>query len=44
MRECKLCGKDTPELMGPYCGRCHKIVGDVHAGLAAELAPREIVV
>ena len=44
MRECELCGKDTPELMGPYCGRCDKIVGDVQASLAAELGPRELVV
>ena len=29
MRECKLCGKDTPELLGPYCARCDKVVGDV---------------
>ena len=44
MRECKLCGKDTPELFGPYCGRCDKIVGDVNAGLVAELEPRELAV
>ena len=44
MRECKLCGKDTPELLGPYCGRCDKIVGDVNGGLAAELEPGEISV
>ena len=44
MRECKLCGKDVPELLGPYCGRCDKIVGDVNAGLAAELEPGEISV
>ena len=44
MRECTLCGKVTPEVVGPYCGRCDKIVGDVDAGLAAELEPRELVV
>ena len=44
MRECKLCGKDTPELLGPYCARCDKIVSGVNAYLAAELVPREIVV
>jgi hypothetical protein len=44
MGKCKLCGKATPELFGPYCGRCDKIVGDVNAGLAAELEPRELVV
>ncbi|MHC4330357.1 MAG: hypothetical protein ACYSWW_19790 [Planctomycetota bacterium] len=41
MLECKVCGKDV---LGPYCGRCDKIVGDVNAGLAAELEPRELVV
>ena len=44
MRECKLCGKEAPELLGPYCGRCDKIVGDMNADLAAELEPREMVV
>jgi hypothetical protein len=44
MRECKLCGKDTPELLGPYCGRCDKIVGDINIDAAAELEPREFVV
>ena len=44
MRECKLCGKYTPELLGPYCGRCDKIVGDMNADLAAELEHRELVV
>ena len=44
MRKCKLCGKNTPELLGTYCGRCDKIVGDVQAGLAAELEPKELVV
>lgn len=44
MRECKLCGKNTPGLLGPYCGRCDKIVGDMNADLAAELEPRELVV
>ena len=41
---CRLCGKDVPELFGPYCGRCDKIVADVNADLAAELEPRELVV
>ena len=41
MRKCKLCRKDTPELLGPYCGRCDKIVGDVQAGLAAEFESAE---
>jgi hypothetical protein len=41
MLECKLCGKDIPELLGPYCGRCDKIVGDVNAGLAAEFEQGE---
>jgi hypothetical protein len=38
MRRCRLCGtaEDT-ELLGGYCGRCEKIVGDVWAGLALEL-------
>lgn len=31
MRECKLRGKDTSELLGPHCSRCDKIVGDVNA-------------
>lgn len=44
MRKCKLCGKDTLELLGPDCSRCDKIVGDVNADLAAELASKEIVV
>jgi hypothetical protein len=44
MREWKLCRKDTPELLGPYCARCDTIVGDVNAGLAAELKPAEMVV
>jgi len=43
MKKCKLCGKDTPELLGWYCGRCDKIVGDVNASLAAEIEPREMV-
>ena len=44
MRKCKLCGKNTSELFGPYCGRCDKIVGDVNADLAAELEASEMVV
>jgi hypothetical protein len=44
MRECKLYGKDIPEPLGPYCGRCDKIVGDVNADLAAELEPKGLVV
>jgi hypothetical protein len=44
MRECKLCGKDAPELLGPYCGRCDKIVGDINIDVVAELEPRELVV
>ena len=44
MRECKLCGKDTSELLGPYCSRCDKIVGNVNADLAAEFGHRELVV
>lgn len=42
MRECKLCRGET--LLGLYCGRCDKIVGDVNADLAAELAFKEMVV
>ena len=44
MKECKLCGQDAPDLLGMYCGRCDKIVGDVNADLAVELEPREMVV
>jgi hypothetical protein len=44
MKECKLCGKDAPELLGLYCGLCDKIVGDVNADLVTELEPREMVV
>jgi hypothetical protein len=44
MRECKLCGKATPQLMGAHCTRCDKIVGDVNADIAAEQASREVVV
>jgi endogenous inhibitor of DNA gyrase (YacG/DUF329 family) len=40
---CRLCGKDVPELFGPYCSRCDKIVGDVNTDLAAEIEPRELV-
>lgn len=43
MRKCKLCGKQTRELLGPYCGFCDKIIGDVNAGLAAEFEPTETV-
>lgn len=42
MRECKLCRRET--LLGLYCGQCDKIVSDVNADLAAELAPRDMVV
>ena len=42
MRRCRLCGTAEDELLGGYCGRCDKIVGDVWAGLALEL--RETVV
>ena len=41
--KCRLCGKKTTELFGPYCSRCDKIVGDVNAGLAAEPEPIELV-
>ena len=41
MRECKLCRKDVPVLLGPYCARCDKIVVDVNTGLAAEFKPGE---
>jgi hypothetical protein len=41
---CRLCGKDVPELFGPYCGRCDKIVGDINVDLAAELELKELVV
>lgn len=44
MKECKLCGKNAPELLGLYCCRCDKIVGDMNADLDAELEPREMVV
>ena len=44
MRECKLCGKDLPELLGLYCGRRDKIVGDINADLVAELELIEMVV
>jgi len=44
MRECKMCGKDVPELLGLYCGRCDQIVGDMNADLAAKLEHREMVV
>ena len=43
MKECKLCGKDIPELLGLYCSRCEKIVGDVNTSLAAEFGPCEMV-
>ena len=41
MRECKLCGEETSELLGLYCGRCDKIAGDVNTDLAAEFGPTE---
>ena len=44
MGECKLCGKDVPELLRLYCGRCDKIVGDMNIDAAAEYQPKEIVV
>ena len=44
MKECKLCSKDTLELLGLYCCRCDKIICDVNEGLAAELEPKEMVV
>ncbi|MFC1604439.1 hypothetical protein ACFL5F_05360 [Planctomycetota bacterium] len=44
MRECKLCGKDAPELLGSFCGRCDKIIGDMDIDAAAELEPAELVV
>ena len=44
MRECKLCGKDVPELLGLYCGRCDKIVGDMNIDAAAEHRSKELVV
>lgn len=42
MKECKLCGRET--LLELYCGRCDKLVGDVNADIAAELALKEMVV
>ncbi len=36
MEKCKLCGRNVSELIGPYCSRCDKLVGDVNAGLAME--------
>ena len=42
--KCRLCGKHTSELLGLYCGRCDKIVGDVNADLAVELRTSENVV
>jgi hypothetical protein len=44
MRECKLCGKETVELLGLYWGRCDKVIGAVQAGLVAEPGPRELVI
>ena len=35
--KCKLCGKNEPELLGCYCGRCDHIIGNVQSDLAAEL-------
>ena len=40
--KCKMCKEETAEFLGPYCGRCDKIVGDVNADLAAEFGEREI--
>ena len=44
MSECKLCGKETSELLGLYCSRCDKMVGDANAGLAAEFEQQQLVV
>ena len=44
MTECKMCGKVTSELLGLYCSRCDKMVGDVNAGLVAEFGQKELVV
>ncbi len=42
MKRCAGCGGlfQADELLGPYCGRCDKIAGDVTAGLKAELEAR----
>ena len=37
MSECKFCGKITPKLIGRYCCRCNKILGEVNADLVADI-------
>ena len=41
---CRLCGKDTPEVLGGHCLRCEKIAADVQADLAREFEGRESMV
>jgi hypothetical protein len=33
---CKLCGKDTSDVLAGHCLRCEKIAADVQADLARE--------
>jgi hypothetical protein len=35
--KCKLCGRETADDSGLYCGKCDKIAGDVMMDLKAEL-------
>ena len=41
--KCQLCGtvREERTFIGPYCGLCDKIMGDVQAGLAAEFTAKE---
>ena len=42
MGKCRLCGRNVSELIGPYCSRYDKVVGDLNSGLATELGPIEL--
>ena len=42
--KCEMCEEEIEEFLGPYCGRCDKIVGDVNTDLAAEFGTKETVV
>jgi len=35
--KCQICGKETDESFGIYCGRCDKIAADVMMDLAADI-------
>ena len=36
--KCKLCDRKIDDSLGIYCGFCDKLIGDVNADIAAEVA------